>query len=377
MERRIRMGMVGGGPGSFIGAAHRRAANLDGKIELVAGCFSSDPAKSAVTGKELFLDPARVYPDYRTMFAREAERSDKIDFVAIVTPNATHFPVAMAALEAGFDVVCDKPMTTTAAEAKALRDKVRATGRIFCLTHNYTAYPMVREARRMVRAGELGVIRKVVAEYPQGWLADKVTDDNKQGKWRTDPKQAGGTCCMGDIGSHAENLAEYVTGLKITELCADLASFVPGRVLDDDGSVLLRFDNGARGVLMASQISVGEENALRIRVYGTSGALEWAQEDPETRTLRSNSGDRRVLRRNWAGRGAAWSRLPAGHPEGFFEAFANLYSDVAEAIAARAEGRTYTPEFPTAEDGARGMAFLEAVLKSAASDNKWTAFKED
>ena len=371
MTRKIRMGMVGGGPGSFIGAAHRRAANLDGLITLVAGCFSGDPAKSAQTGKELCLDPSRVYPDYRTMFAEEAKRPDKIDFVSIVTPNASHCAVALAALEAGFDVVCDKPMTTTLEEAKRLQAKVHATGRLFCLTHNYTAYPMAREARKLIRDGELGTVRKVVVEYPQGWLADAVTPDNKQGWWRTDPAKAGKSCCMGDIGSHAANLAEYVTGLKITELCADLAAVVPGRLLDDDGTVLLRFDNGARGVLMASQISVGEENALAIRVYGTKKALEWHQESPETLILESNTGDRQLLRRNWAGRGAAWSRLPAGHPEGFFEAFGNLYSDMARAICAREAGEAYTPEFPTVDDGVRGMAFISSVLASAESANKW------
>ena len=367
--------MVGGGPGSFIGGAHRRAANLDGLIELTAGCFSSDPAKSEITGRELFLDPERVYSDYRTMFKEEAKRPDKIDFVSIVPPNVSHCEIALAALEAGFDVVCDKPMTTTLAEAEALQAKVRETGRLFCLTHNYTAYPMVREARDIVRRGELGSIRKIVVEYPQGWLASAVTPDNKQGSWRTDPARSGASCCMGDIGSHSENLAEFITGLQITELCADLQSFVSGRTLDDDGSVLLRFDNGARGVLMASQISVGEENALSIRVYGTEAALEWHQEVPETLIIKSNTGDRRVLRRNWAGRGGGDSRLPAGHPEGFFEAFANLYKDMALNIAARIEGREYTAQYPTVDDGVRGVAFIEAVVKSSRSNEKWLKFE--
>lgn len=375
MNRKIRMGMVGGGPGSFIGGAHRRAANLDGLIELVAGCFSSDPAKSAITGQELFLDPERVYSDYRTMFAEEAKRPDKIDFVSIVTPNVSHCEIALAALEAGFDVVCDKPMTTTLAEAKALQSKVHETGRLFCLTHNYTAYPMVREARNIIRNGELGTVRKIVVEYPQGWLASAVTPDNKQGSWRTDPKRSGASCCMGDIGSHSENLAEFITNLQITELCADLESFVPGRTLDDDGSVLLRFDNGARGVLMASQISVGEENALAIRVYGTDAALEWHQEAPETLIIKSNTDDQRILRRNWAGRGGENSRLPAGHPEGFFEAFANLYQDMALNIAARIEGKEYTSQYPTVDDGVRGVAFIEAVVKSSQSNEKWLKFE--
>ena len=375
MNRKIRMGMVGGGPGSFIGGAHRRAANLDGKIELVAGCFSRDPAKGAITGAELFIDPERVYTDYKTMFAKEALRADKIDLVSIVTPNAAHFEVAMAALDAGFDVICDKPMTTTLEQAKALADKVHSTGRLFALTHNYTAYPMVRQAKQMIADGVLGDIRKIVVEYPQGWLADAVTDDNKQGKWRTDPALAGISCCMGDIGSHAENLAEFITGLEITELCADLTSFVPGRTLDDDGSVLLKFNNGARGILFASQIAVGEENALRIRIYGSKNALEWAQEDPETLTMRSNTGARQVMRRNWAGTGAAWSRLPAGHPEGFFEAFGNLYADIANAIATRADGVEYTTSYPTVDDGVRGVAFIESVVKSSKTASKWIKFE--
>ncbi len=367
--------MVGGGPGSFIGAAHRKAANLDGKIELVAGCFSRDPAKGAVTGTELFIDPQRVYTDYRTMFEKEAQRQDKIDLVSIVTPNAAHFEVAMAALDAGFDVICDKPMTTTLTQAKALAEKVHSSGRLFALTHNYTAYPMVRQAKSMIADGVLGDIRKIVVEYPQGWLADAVTDDNKQGKWRTDPALAGISCCMGDIGSHAENLAEFITNLQITELCADLTSFVPGRTLDDDGSVLLKFNNGARGILFASQIAVGEENALRIRIYGTKNALEWAQEDPETLIMRSNTGARQIMRRNWAGAGSAWSRLPAGHPEGFFEAFANLYTDIANAIAARIDGIEYQTSYPTVDDGVRGVAFIEAVVKSSKTVDKWIKFE--
>ena len=376
MNRKIRMGMVGGGPGSFIGSVHRRAANLDGLYELVSGCFSRDPAKNAAAGRELFLPPERLYDSWQEMFEAEKNRPDRMEVVAVTTPNSTHFPIAMAALEAGFDVVCDKPMTMTLAEAIRLRDRVRSSGRLFALTHNYTAYPMVREARRMVRRGELGEIRKVVVEYPQGWLADAVTDDNKQGKWRTDPAQAGISCCMADIGSHAENLAEFVTGLRITELCADLTSFVPGRTLDDDGSVLLRFNNGAKGVLMASQISVGEENPLRIRVYGARQSLEWMQETPENLTLRSNSDDRRILRRGWAGRGKDFIRIPAGHPEGFLEAFANLYTDMARAVAAREAGEEYTPEFPTADDGVRGMAFIEAVVRSSASGATWCPLPE-
>jgi len=365
MQRKIRMGMVGGGPGSFIGAVHRRAANLDGLIELVAGCFSTDPGKNAATGRELFLDPARCYSDYRAMFDAEARRADRMDFVAIVTPNATHCEIAMAALDHGFDVVCDKPMTVAVAEAEMLAAKVKSTGRLFCLTHNYTAYPMVREAKALVAGGELGAVRKIIVEYPQGWLAAPVGSGNKQGRWRTDPKQSGISCCIGDIGSHAENLAEFITGLRITEMCADLHSFVPGRTLDDDGSILLHFDNGARGVLMASQVAVGEENPFRIRIYGEKAALEWCQEYPENLILKRNDAPRQLLRRNWAGRGVAGSRLPAGHPEGFFEAFANLYSDFARHIAARHAGEGYQPSYPTVEDGVRGMKFITAAVASA------------
>ncbi len=304
----------------------------------------------------------------------EAEKG-RIDCVAIVTPNHQHFPMAMQALNHGLHVICDKPMTLTVDEARQLRGRVRETGLVFCLTHNYTGYPMVKQARAMVRQGRLGEIRKVVVEYPQGWLASAIESSNKQASWRTDPKRAGVSCCMGDIGSHAENLAEYVTGLKIRELCADLHSFVPGRTLDDDGSVLLRFDNGARGVLMASQISVGEENALRIRVYGTQGALEWCQENPETLQYRRNDQPLTVYRRGWAGtlpEAERFCRIPAGHPEGFLEAFANIYSSFADAAAGHADA-----DFPSVDDGLRGMAFIEAVVKSAADDQtKWLPVAE-
>ncbi|MPM31734.1 hypothetical protein SDC9_78291 [bioreactor metagenome] len=383
--RRIRMGMVGGGPGAFIGNVHRMAARLDGQIELVAGCFSRDPAKSQAAGRELFLDPARVYPDYDAMFARETAlpEDERIDFVSIVTPNAQHFPVAMAALEAGFHVVCDKPMTLNVAEAEALAAKVRETGLLFCLTHNYTAYPMIAQAKAMIAEGQLGKVRKVLAEYPQGWLAAPIdAAGNKQAAWRTDPAQAGGLGCYGDIGSHAENLAEYVTGLKIADLCADLHTFVPGRRLDDDGSVLVRFDNGARGVITASQIAVGEENALSLRVYGEKGGLEWRQEEPNTLVLKWNDRPRELYRTGWAGCSAAAAnrtRIPAGHSEGFLEAFAVLYRNFALAIQARLDGTKFDRamyDFPDAETGLRGMKFLAAVLASANRGAQWTRLED-
>ena len=366
MKRKIRMGMVGGGPGAFIGNAHRCAARLDGLIELVCGAFSSHPDKCRAAGKELFLPEERCYASYDEMFEKEAllPEGERMDFVSITTPNHTHFKIAMKALQCGFHVVCEKPMTTTVEEAEALAAEVKKTGLLFCLTHNYTAYPMVRVAKRMARGGELGEIRRIMVEYPQGWLADAVTPDNIQGSWRTNPATSGISCCMGDIGSHAENLAEFVTGLKITELCANIKTFVPGRALDDDGDVLLRFDNGAIGALSASQVAVGEENALKIRIYGTKAALEWRQENPETLVVKYNDRPAQVMRRNWAGVGAEWSRLPAGHPEGFFEAFGNLYRDMALAIDARLTGGTHETEYPTVEDGLRGVRFIHAVVGS-------------
>ncbi len=382
MKRKIRMGMVGGGPGAFIGAVHRMAARLDGQIELVAGCFSSDPAKSKATGEELFLAPERVYGDYRAMFEREAALpvGERIDFVSIVTPNSTHFPVAMAAIEHGFHVVCDKPMTMTLDQAVELGKAVEAAGVEFCLTHNYTAYPMIRQARKMIRDGKLGKIRKVVSEYPQGWLA--VGTGGKQGEWRTSKAQAGAAGCMGDIGTHAENLAEYVTGLKITELCSDLTVFVPGRELDDDGNVLVRFDNGARGVIYASQVSVGEENGLMIRVYGDKGGLEWRQEEPNTLKLLWLDRPKQLLRANCPGMDAECAgliRIPGGHPEGFIEAFANLYRSFAQVVARRLDNQPVDPamrDYPSIEEGIRGMAFVEAVVASSASNQKWLKFPE-
>ena len=374
MKRKIRMGMVGGGAGAFIGNVHRIAARLDGQIELVCGAFSTDPEKNRATGAELFLSPERCYGSFTEMFEREAAlpAGERMDFVSICTPNHLHFAVAMQALKNGFHVVCEKPMTLTIEDAEALAAEAERTGLIFALTHNYTAYPMVRVARNMVKKGDLGEVRRIMVEYPQGWLAGAVTPDNKQGKWRTDPRTSGISCCMGDIGSHAENLAEFITGLRIVELSANIKSFVPGRTLDDDGDVLLKFSNGAIGALSASQVAVGEENALKIRIYGTSAALEWRQQDPETLIVKYNDRPEEHLRRNWAGVGAEYSRIPAGHPEGFLEAFANIYRDVAGAINARIEGVPYTSEFPTVADGVRGVKFIHAVVKNSAGNEKWT-----
>ena len=381
MSRKIRMGMVGGGRDAFIGAVHRMAAALDGHIELVCGAFSSDPERSRASGADFYLPAHRVYGDFHEMMAAEAKlpAGERMDFVSIVTPNNVHFPVAKAALEAGFHVLSDKPMTFDLAEAKELAALVERTGLQFGLTHNYTGYPMVKEARHMVRSGAIGAVRKVVVEYPQGWLASLIeSDGQKQASWRTDPARAGASSCMGDIGTHAENLMEYITGLKIAELCADLTTMVEGRQLEDDGNVLVRLDNGARGVLYASQISAGEENPLTIRIYGELAGLEWRQEEPNTLTVKW--GDRhREVRRTGVGElsaaSAAHTRLPAGHPEGFVEAFANLYRNYALALQARLAGEQPAPEhmdFPTVHDGVRGMAFITACVASSASDQKWT-----
>jgi predicted dehydrogenase len=380
MKRRLRMGMVGGGRDAFIGAVHRMAAQMDGRIELVCGAFSSKRQKSIDSGRDLLLPPDRVYGTYREMMRKEAKRpaDDRMDFVSIVTPNNMHYPVAMAALDAGFHVVCDKPMTVSLDEARNLELKVRQTGRLFCLTHNYTGYPMVKEARDLVASDKLGAVRRVVVEYPQGWLATREeTSGLKQAVWRTDPKRAGASCCMGDIGSHCANLAETITGLPIVELCADLHTFIKGRQLDDDGSVLLRFKNGARGVLWASQIAVGEENALAIRVYGERGALEWRQQEPNTlcvRWLNKAAEVRRTAMPSIGKAAAAAARLPAGHPEGYLEAFANLYTAFADALARTLDGKTVDPadcDFPTVQDGLRGVAFIQATVRASKGKDKW------
>ena len=378
------MGMVGGGRDAFIGGVHRMAAALDGRIELVCGAFSGDPGKSRASGADLYLPAARVYGTYPEMLAREAAlpAGERMDFVSIVTPNNVHFPVAKAALQAGFHVMCDKPMTFDLDEALALRDLVNATGLQFGLTHNYTGYPMVKEARQLVRGGSFGRVRKVVVEYPQGWLSRlEEASGQKQAAWRTDPARAGVSSCIGDIGTHAENLMEYVTGLSITELCADLTTFVAGRRLEDDGNVLVRLQDGARGVLYASQISAGEENALAIRVYGEEGGLQWRQQEPNTLTVTWADRHREVRRTGVGDLSAAaqrHTRLPAGHPEGFIEAFANLYRNYALTLQARWEGLDPPGgiDFPTVDDGVRGMAFITACVASARSDRKWLGLED-
>ena len=379
MKRKIRMGMVGGGPGSFIGAVHRMAANLDGQIELVCGCFSSSPAKSLETGRSLYLPEDRIYGSYQEMMEREAvlPEGERMDFVSIVTPNDMHFAPALLALEKGFDVAMDKPMTYTLDEAKQLRDKVKESGRLLLLTHTYTGYPMVKEARERVRRGDLGKIRLVYVEYPQGWLYNDCSATNKQAAWRVDPKRSGKAGCMGDIGTHAFNLAEYITGLRTEALCGELHTFVPDRLLDDDGAALLRYEGGARGVLMASQVAVGQENSLRIRVYGEKGGLEWHQEEPNTLLMRWPDRQPEVIRTGGAGL-SAWAtantRTPAGHPEGYLEAFANLYRHFAAALQARLAGEEPTPtdlDFPSVEEGVRGMQFIETIVSTKNSDQKW------
>lgn len=381
LQRKIRMGMVGGGQGAFIGAVHRIAAQIDSQIELVCGAFSSDAERCVASGKELYLPASKCYPDFGTMMTEEAKLplGERMDFVAIVTPNHVHFPAAKAALEAGFHVLSDKPATLDKAEAIELAKIVKATGLKYGLTHNYTGYPMVKQAKEMIDRGDIGQIRKIVVEYPQGWLATPLEQTGqKQAEWRTDPKRSGAAGCMGDIGTHAENLAEYVTGLQIDELAADLTHFVDGRLLDDDGNVLLRFKGGAKGILHASQISVGEENRLNIRVYGETGGFEWQQMEPNTLLVHKLDQPTQIYRtgNGYLGEAAtAHIRIPAGHPEGYLEAFANIYRNFAAAIAADLSGEqapAYANDYPTIEDGVRGMAFIEAVVRSSEDNAAWT-----
>jgi predicted dehydrogenase len=383
------MGMIGGGPGAFIGAVHRKAALMDGHIELVAGAFDINPEKSRQMGKELCLDMSRVYDTYKEMIKKEKAlpAGKRIDFVSITTPNNWHFPIAKDFLEAGFHVMCEKPMTMTLKEAKDLEKIVKKTGKVFGLMHNYTGYPMVKLARDLVRAGDIGKIRKIVVIYPQGWLARPIErDGQQQASWRTDPKQSGAAGCIGDIGTHCENLAEYISGLRITEVCADLTRFIDGRPLDDDGNVLLRFEKGARGVLHCSQISIGEENGLAIWIYGTEAGLEWHQEHPNQLHVKPLGGPVQIWSRgnDYVGKkspaAGRCTRLPSGHPEAFLEAFANNYVNFAETIlCVEDKKKKIDPivcDFPKVEDGIRGMAFIETVVESANSKQKWVKFKK-
>lgn len=384
MNRKLRMGMIGGGKGAFIGAIHRIATNMDGMIELVCGALSTSPEKADESGRMLFLEESRIYHSFEDMIIKESLLSEdqRMDFVTIVTPNHAHFAPAMMALDHGFHVVIDKPISFTLDEAKQLKKKVEETGLLLLLTHTYAGYPMVKQAKQLVKSGELGKIRKILVEYPQGWLSRlSEKDGNPQAEWRTDPNRSGKSGCMGDIGTHAAHLAEYISGLKISKLCADLSIVVEGRLLDDDGNVLLRFDNGANGVLVASQIAAGEENALKIRVYGEKGGLEWAQQEPNTLILKWLDHPVQILRtggHNLSNYAAFNSRTPAGHPEGYLEAFGNLYRNFALCLSARIEGTTPPAEaldYPSVDEGIRGMAFIDNVVKSSSSNEKWTNFE--
>ena len=379
--KRLKAGMVGGGRDAFIGAVHRSAMALDGQIDLVAGALSSNPEKAKASGEDIGLE--RIYGSWEEMLEQESAlpESERIDFVSIVTPNHVHFPVAKAFAEAGFHVVCDKPLVHTSEQARALVDITKQKDIVFAVTYNYTGYPMVKQARHMVKNGDLGDIRKVIVEYNQGWLATKLEESGlKQAEWRTDPKRSGAAGCIGDIGSHAENLVSTVTGLELDAICADLTTFVPGRQLDDDGNLLLRFKNGARGVLISSQISISGENDLRLRVHGTKGSLTWHQEYPNDLYVTMMGEPTQLYRRAndyLCAAAQKAGRVPAGHPEAFFEAFANVYVGAAEAIRAKKEGRAageLEGDFPTVEDGARGVKFIEKTVASSQSDNKWTSF---
>ncbi len=380
LGRKIRMGMVGGGPGSMIGSIHRLAAAMDGKIELVCGVFSSSKSQSLITAQECCIPASRIYENYAEMMVKEAALPDgeRMDLVAIVTPNHLHFPVAKAAFEQGFHVLSDKPATLNLAEAEDLGALLKKSGLLYGLTHTYAGYPMIKQAREMVAAGVLGKLRKVLVEYPQGWLADAgVERSSKQAEWRLDPKRAGVSSCVGDIGSHAAHLSEYVSGDVISEICADLNSVVDGRQLDDDATVLLRFAGGARGVLIASQICAGEENSLKLRVYGEKGGLEWAHNDPNSLLLKLADSPVQILRSGSPGLGelaAANCRTPAGHPEGYLEAFANHYRNFAGQIRARLEERepsAFELDVPGIADALRGMRFIESTVKASASNQKW------
>ncbi len=380
MTRRLRYGMVGGGEGAFIGAVHRHAMALDHRYELTAGALSSTPQKARRSGEALGLSPDRNYPTWEAMLEGELARpaGERIDIVVVVTPNHVHYPVAKAFAVAGFNVVSDKPLVHTTELANDLVETVRRTGVVFGVTYNYTGYPMVKEARAIVQRGELGALRKVVVGYHQGWLATRLEETGaKQAEWRTDPARSGAAGAIGDIGSHAENLVSTVTGLELEAICADLTTFVPGRRLDDDGNLLLRFKGGAKGVLIASQVEIGHENDLVLQVYGEEGSLTWRQEEPNELWYAPLEGTVELLRRGnpYLGEEAKRAtRLPSGHPEAFLEAFANVYAEIADAVLRREAGRDPAGDFPTVEDGARGVRFIERTVASAGSDTKWTAF---
>jgi len=385
-HRKLRMGMIGGGKDAFIGAIHRIAANMDGQIELVCGALSIHKETAIESGHILFLPEDRTYTSYQDMIAAESKlpADKRMDFVTIVTPNFAHFGPAMLALENGFNVVIEKPITFTLDEAKQLKKKLDETGLMLLLTHTYSGYPMVKEAKALVKSGAFGKIRKIYVEYCQGWLSKlSEREGNAQAAWRTDPSKSGKSGCMGDIGTHAAHLAEYISGLKITQLCASLNVVVEGRMLDDDGAILLRFDNGATGTLMASQVAAGEENALKIRVYGENGGLEWAQQEPNTLTLKWLDKAAQTLRAgsNYGDRESTFAthntRTPGGHPEGYLEAFGNLYRNFALTLSAKLNGEEQKPEWldiPGIEDGIRGMAFIENVVNSNHSEQKWTDY---
>ena len=374
---RIRLGMVGGGEGAFIGAVHRIASRIDDQYELVAGALSSTPEKARRSGEALGLAADRIYDDYESMAKAEAKRPDGIEAVSIVTPNYMHAGPAIAFLKAGIHVICDKPLTVSLAEAKKMQTAVEKSGRLFALTHNYTGYPLVRRMREMIQAGDLGVLRLVQVEYAQDWLTGPTEKGgNKQAEWRVDPKRSGAGGALGDIGTHAYNLADYVTGLELSELSADLTSFGEGRTLDDNVQILMRFANGARGALWASQVAPGNENALMLRVYGTKGGLQWRQENPNQLLWSPYEKPTQILTRGGPGSGdaaARVTRIPSGHPEGYLEGFANIYAEIAAAIKAARAGKKPGKgvQFPTIEDGVKGLAFIEAAVKSSKSNAKW------
>jgi predicted dehydrogenase len=383
MGKKIRLGMVGGGKTAFIGGIHRIAARMDGIYEIVCGAFSSNPAISAATGEELGLNNARVYDTYQTMFEKERllPEDERMQAVSIVTPNHLHFEPAKLAMENGFHVILDKPIAFNLAEALELKKIIQQTGALFCLTHTYTGYPMVKEARQQIAGGKLGAVRKVLVEYPQGWLSTFLEGSNqKQAAWRTDPSRSGIAGCMGDIGTHAFNLAEYVSGLSVIKVCAALHKVVEGRLLDDDGAVLLQFNNGATGILVATQVAAGEENNVKIRVYGDKGGIEWQQEDANTLQVKWLDAPKQIYRAGTGYLGSYAShncRTPAGHPEGYLEAFANLYRNFGLTLQASLQNTKAEPEwldFPGVEEGIRGMAFVELVVKSAQSEQKWLDF---